>query len=176
MRLFSHIAAILALAIFVAQPAAAQSILRDAETEAFLDDISEPLIEAAGLQPNNVDVILINDPSINAFVAGGQTVYINSGLIEAATDANQVQGVFAHELGKQGLYLTPEDIFDALRRVHPSGCRITDRDPSHRDTRSSRPLQPSRVGCAFKTHFRHSRQATLREPPDDAVELDSIVS
>ena len=99
MRLFSHIAAILALAIFVAQPAAAQSILRDAETEAFLDDISEPLIEAAGLQPNNVDVILINDPSINAFVAGGQAVYIHSGLIDAADTANEVQGVIAHELG-----------------------------------------------------------------------------
>ena len=65
MRLFSHIAAILALAIFVAQPAAAQSILRDAETEAFLDDISEPLIEAAGLQPNNVDVILIINPQVH---------------------------------------------------------------------------------------------------------------
>ena len=99
MRFFSHIAAILALAIFVAQPAAAQSILRDAETEAFLDDISEPLIEAAGLQPNNVDVILINDPSINAFVAGGQAVYIHSGLIDAADTANEVQGVIAHELG-----------------------------------------------------------------------------
>ena len=99
MRLCSHIAAILALAIFVAQPAAAQSILRDAETEAFLDDISEPLIEAAGLQPNNVDVILINDPSINAFVAGGQAVYIHSGLIDAADTANEVQGVIAHELG-----------------------------------------------------------------------------
>ncbi|GAB5351946.1 M48 family metalloprotease [Qipengyuania sp. 483] len=99
MRLVSHIAAILALAIFVAQPAAAQSILRDAETEAFLDDISKPLIEAAGLQPNNVDVILINDPSINAFVAGGQAVYIHSGLIDAADTANEVQGVIAHELG-----------------------------------------------------------------------------
>ncbi|MFK4004643.1 M48 family metalloprotease [Qipengyuania sp. NPDC077563] len=99
MRFFSHIAAILALAIFAAQPAAAQSILRDAETEAFLDDISKPLIEAAGLEPNNVDVILINDPSINAFVAGGQAVYIHSGLIDAADTANEVQGVIAHELG-----------------------------------------------------------------------------
>jgi predicted Zn-dependent protease len=82
-----------------AQPAMAQSILRDAETEAFFKEISEPLIKAAGLDPNNVDIVLINDKSINAFVAGGQVVYIHTGLIEAADTANEVQGVISHELG-----------------------------------------------------------------------------
>ena len=81
------------------QPVAAQSILRDAETEAMFNDMSRPLILAAGLSPNNVRVVLINDDSINAFTAGGQTVYVNSGLIQAADNANQVQGVIAHELG-----------------------------------------------------------------------------
>ena len=81
------------------QPAIAQSILRDAETEAFFQEISEPLIRAANLDPNNVDIVLINDKSINAFVAGGQIVYLHSGLIDAATSANEVQGVIAHELG-----------------------------------------------------------------------------
>lgn len=82
-----------------AQPALAQSILRDAETEAFFADISKPLIIAAGLDPRNVDIILIGDPEINAFVAGGQAVYIHSGLLVAADNANEVQGVIAHELG-----------------------------------------------------------------------------
>jgi predicted Zn-dependent protease len=91
---------ILFLAVLVsARPVMAQSILRDAETEAFFDEISAPLIAAAGLDPNNVEIILINDKSINAFVAGGQAVYIHSGLIDAATSANEVQGVIAHELG-----------------------------------------------------------------------------
>ncbi len=79
--------------------ATAQSILRDAETEALLADISAPLIAAAGMQPGNVRMVLINDRSINAFVAGGQVVYIHSGLILAADNANEVQGVIAHELG-----------------------------------------------------------------------------
>ena len=92
------IAAAVAVALLT-QPAAAQSILRDAETEAFLKKISEPLIRAAGLDPANVEIVLINDKSINAFVAGGQTVYLHSGLIDAATTANEVQGVIAHELG-----------------------------------------------------------------------------
>ena len=81
------------------QPAAAQSVLRDAETEALLRDLSRPLIEAAGLEPNNVRVVLLHQDEINAFVAGGQIVYLHSGLITAADNANEVQGVIAHELG-----------------------------------------------------------------------------
>jgi predicted Zn-dependent protease len=92
------VAGVVALTL-VAQPAMAQSILRDAETEAFLKEISEPLIRAAKLDPANVEIILINDKSINAFVAGGQTVYLHSGLINTASSANEVQGVIAHELG-----------------------------------------------------------------------------
>jgi predicted Zn-dependent protease len=86
-------------ASMVAQPAAAQSILRDAETETLLRDISRPLIEAAGLRPDDVRIVLIGDNEINAFVAGGQIVYVHSGLIAAAENANEVQGVIAHELG-----------------------------------------------------------------------------
>ncbi len=91
----------LTLAVFAgsAGSARAQEILRDAETEAFFRDMSAPIIAAAGLDPRNVDVNLLNDGEINAFVAGGQAVYMNSGLISAADHAEEVQGVFAHELG-----------------------------------------------------------------------------
>ena len=89
-----------ALAVLAAAPpAAAQSILRDAETEVLLADMTAPLITAAGLNPRDVKVVLINDDSINAFVAGGQIVYLHSGTIQAAKTANEVQGVIAHELG-----------------------------------------------------------------------------
>lgn len=86
-------------ALVASTPAVAQSILRDAETEALFRDMSRPIIAQTGLDPKNVDVVLINDPSINAFVAGGQAVYVNSGLINEADNANEVQGVIAHELG-----------------------------------------------------------------------------
>lgn len=89
---------LLALAMS-AQPVMAQSILRDAETEAYLKEIAAPIVAAAGLQPGNVDIVLIGDKEINAFVAGGQAVYIHSGLIEAADNTNEIQGVIAHELG-----------------------------------------------------------------------------
>jgi predicted Zn-dependent protease len=82
-----------------AQPAQAQSILRDAETEALLQDMTAPLVTAAGLSPRDVKIVLVNDDSINAFVAGGQIVYVHSGTLQAAKTANEVQGVIAHELG-----------------------------------------------------------------------------
>jgi len=97
---FARLLMLLALAIFAgAQPAQAQSILRDAETEALLRDISRPLIVAAGLQPENVRVVIIGNAEINAFVAGGQIVYIHSGLFTSAENVNELQGVIAHELG-----------------------------------------------------------------------------
>lgn len=98
-RILSRMLAMLAAVALTAQPVMAQSILRDAETEAVLHDMAAPLIAAAGLDPKSVDIILVGDPSVNAFVAGGQAVYINSGLIEMADNANEVQGVIAHELG-----------------------------------------------------------------------------
>lgn len=91
-------AALAASALCIA-PVAAQEVLRDAETEALFRDMASPLITAAELDPHNVDIVLVNDPEINSFVAGGQAVYINSGLINAADSANEVQGVIAHELG-----------------------------------------------------------------------------
>ncbi len=97
--LFARLMAAIALFAMASQPVAAQSVLRDAETEALLRDMAAPLVEASGLEPGNVDIVLINDPSINAFVAGGQVVYIHSGLIDAADTAEEVQGVIAHELG-----------------------------------------------------------------------------
>src|SRR3569833_2706276 len=92
-------AAFFSAILVLAQPAAAQSILRDAETESRFADMSRPLILAAGLSPNNVKVVLFFVVLINAFVVGGQTVYVHSGLLKAADNANQVQGVIAHELG-----------------------------------------------------------------------------
>ncbi len=91
--------AALALIHLTAQPALAQSILRDAETEALFEEMSAPLIRAAGLNPRNVKVVMIGDKEVNAFVAGGQYVYVHSGLIVAADNVNEVQGVIAHELG-----------------------------------------------------------------------------
>ncbi len=98
-RLPRYIVAFLAMVSIIVQPVAAQSILRDAETEALFTDMVAPLVEVSELDADEVDVVLLNDDQINAFVAGGQRIYLYSGLIETADSANEVQGVMAHELG-----------------------------------------------------------------------------
>ena len=90
---------LLVLAQILAPAAQAQSILRDAESEAFFKDIGTPLMEAAGLDPRSVTIGLIGDPAINAFATLGQQVYFYSGLLVAADNVLEVQGVLAHELG-----------------------------------------------------------------------------
>jgi predicted Zn-dependent protease len=109
--LFARLARLFMLALILVtaavQPALAQqqqqdagpSVLRDTETELLFKQMSLPLIRAGGLDPNSVNVVLLNDPEINAFVATGQTVYVQSGLLEATDNVNQLQGVVAHELG-----------------------------------------------------------------------------
>lgn len=97
------IAAIAMLSWLILQPLSAQaqgiSVLRDAETEAFLREITDPLLEAAGLTPDAVELILVGDNSINAFVALGQKIFVHSGLLLALDDVDQVKGVIAHEIG-----------------------------------------------------------------------------
>lgn len=98
-RAAARFAATLALTALAVQPAAAQSMLRDTETEEFFQDLAAPLVKAADMPARNVDIALLNDQSINAFVAGGQIIYVHAGLIQKADTAAEVQGVLAHELG-----------------------------------------------------------------------------
>ena len=91
--------AALVAAILPRAALAQQSVLRDAETEALFRDIAAPLAEAAGLRPGDLRIVLLQNDEINAFVAGGQIVYVHSGLITRADNLNELQGVVAHEIG-----------------------------------------------------------------------------
>ena len=92
-------AAIGAALAFAPMTASAQSGIRDAEIEAILHEWFNPLLIAGGLQPADVDIILINDKSINAFVANGQKIHIHTGLIIETQTPEQLKGVIAHEMG-----------------------------------------------------------------------------
>lgn len=75
------------------------SLIRDAETENFLYDLTKPIFKAAGLNPDDITIYIVNDSSLNSFVSGGQNVFINTGLIEKYTDPDVLIGVIAHESG-----------------------------------------------------------------------------
>ncbi|MEM8936138.1 MAG: M48 family metalloprotease [Pseudomonadota bacterium] len=74
------------------------SLVRDAEIERFLDDYSRPIFKAAGLNPNSIQILLVNDNSFNAF-AGGRYMGVNTGLFLVAETPNEVEAVIAHEAG-----------------------------------------------------------------------------
>ncbi len=84
---------------FRAQAGDNQNLIRDAEIEGLMRLYSRPIFKAAGINPDDVKVYLIADPRINAFVAGGQRIFINTGLITRSDTPNQVIGVLAHESG-----------------------------------------------------------------------------
>jgi predicted Zn-dependent protease len=88
--------------LLAGQPALAQnrvSLIRDAEIEGTIRAYAAPLFAVAGLDPDAVQVYLVNDGRINAFVAGGQRLFLNTGLIMRAKNPNQLAGVIAHETG-----------------------------------------------------------------------------
>ena len=73
-------------------------IVRDAQIEGLIRDYAEPLLAAAGLQSNRVEIVLVNDLSFNAFVAG-RRIFINTGTILNSETPNETIGVIAHEIG-----------------------------------------------------------------------------
>ena len=77
--------------------ASAQGLIRDAEIEEILREWTDPILEVAGLEPADVGFYIINDPSLNAFVANGQNIHLHTGLIIAAETPAQIKGVIAHE-------------------------------------------------------------------------------
>src|SRR3546814_18431873 len=73
----------------VVQPAMAQSVLSDAETEAFFRDMSRPPKEAAGLQLENVPNVMLHSDDITALVAGGQMVYVFAGPVTEGNNTGE---------------------------------------------------------------------------------------
>ncbi len=94
------VAFLLAFAVFVtAMPAYAISLISDAETEIFLHRTLIPIFEAAGVTFNPRHIYIVNDKSLNAFVADGNNMFVTVGTLMAADSQNEVSGVLAHETG-----------------------------------------------------------------------------
>lgn len=90
----------LALYLFVALASPAHAFgIRDAEIEELMREYSHPLLIAAGLNPSDVGLTLINDRGLNAFVTMGQNIFVNTGLLLESDEPNMVIGVLAHEIG-----------------------------------------------------------------------------
>ena len=101
--LIAILSAALLLALVPGNPGLAQSkslrLIRDAEVERIIRAYATPLFQAAGLSPSAIDVYLVNDSALNAFVVPGLDMFIHTGLLMRAESPLQVIGVIAHETG-----------------------------------------------------------------------------
>ncbi len=73
-------------------------VVRDAEIEALVREYAAPILEAAGLSRSKIEIILVNDPAFNAFVAG-RRMFIHTGALLQSETPNEIIGVIAHEAG-----------------------------------------------------------------------------
>ncbi len=99
MGLLPRLIAALALAALAAAPAAARTVIRDAEIERTVAMLARPVFEAAGVPPASVRLFVLLDPAPNAFVAGGRNMVFTTGLIQRFDRPEALTGVIAHETG-----------------------------------------------------------------------------
>ncbi len=91
-------------------------LIRDAEIERAIRAYSAPIFAAIGVGADDVRVHIVNNRRLNAFVAGGRHIFVNTGLLQKAEDAGMVIGVLAHETGHiVGQHLT--QLRSALREA-----------------------------------------------------------
>jgi predicted Zn-dependent protease len=83
----------------VAQQGQRLNLVRDAEIENDIHVMMTPIWKVAGLDPSAVQIMIVQDNTLNAFVAGGQRIFINTGLLMRTERPNQLIGVLAHETG-----------------------------------------------------------------------------
>lgn len=79
-------------------PTRAVTLIRDADIEYGLRELAKPILQAAGLSPSQVRILVVQDSTMNAFVADTQHIFLNSGLILTLKTPEALQAVIAHEV------------------------------------------------------------------------------
>ena len=101
MKLMDSLVLSIALSCFFISFSTAQELrlISDEETEQLLAQITKPLFQAAGIPFNRNEIYIVEDNSLNAFVADGNNLFIHTGTIVAADTPGELSGVIAHETG-----------------------------------------------------------------------------
>ncbi len=77
----------------------AASLINDTETEKVLMELMAPIGRAADVPDGRLKVHIINSDDFNAFVMGGEDIYIYTGLLTQIKSPSALQAVVAHEMG-----------------------------------------------------------------------------
>lgn len=87
----------LLLSFSIASPARAVTLLRDPDIEFGLRQLAAPILKAAGLSPTRMNILVIDDRRLNAFVIDRDNIFIHSGLLLKMKTPGMLQSVIAHE-------------------------------------------------------------------------------
>ena len=87
------------LSLIVAIPSMGASLINDTETERVIGELVAPLARAANIPDGRMKIHIVNDEDFNAFVMGGEDIYVYTGLLKQIKTPNALQAVIAHELG-----------------------------------------------------------------------------
>ena len=77
----------------------AATLINDTETECVLMELVTPLTQAANVPQGRAKIHIVRDDNFNAFVRGGDDIYIYTGLLKQIKTPDALQAVVAHEMG-----------------------------------------------------------------------------
>ena len=87
----------LLVTLWVEQPARALSLLRDADLEHALRLLVASLLKVAGLRAKRLEILIVDDRSLNAFGVDRHHIFLHSDLIMKMDTSEMFQSVIAHE-------------------------------------------------------------------------------
>lgn len=77
----------------------AATLINDTEIERKVVEIITPVAKAAKIPNERLKIYIVRDDDFNAFVRGGEDVFIYTGLLKRIKTPNALRAVVAHEMG-----------------------------------------------------------------------------
>ncbi len=85
--------------LLFANAARAATLINDTEIERGISEIIMPVVRAANISEDRLKIYIVHDDDFNAFVRGGEDIFIYTGLLKQIKTPNALRAVIAHELG-----------------------------------------------------------------------------
>ncbi|WP_298290698.1 M48 family metalloprotease [uncultured Litoreibacter sp.] len=149
----------LMLALLLALPAHAITVIRDAEIERSLKEIAKPVLRAAGLGTNSVRILVIQDNSLNAFVVDSRHIFVHSGLIMRLKRPEALQAVLAHEIAHiaNGHLVRRAGNARTASRVAAIGLALSVAAAAKGESEAAIGIAAGSAGSAQRVFFAHTR-------------------
>ena len=90
---------IILFALLVGFGGNATTLINDTEIESGIAKIVAPIAKVANIPEDRLKVYIVRDDNFNAFVRGGEDIFVYTGLLKQIKSPNALRAVLAHELG-----------------------------------------------------------------------------